>query len=515
MQSPSWTSDDNISELTYDSSATAISPRYISFEQSTKGLHHQASEPCLSFAVNNNQYLLNARDQRQLLLPQQLQESSSRKVSDSALSAHNRQSSTLTSIASDHLQAFPMPIPRHNNGKMATLSKQHLDPEMEFLDSPRQREKLEAAWEDASCIDGASPRIGYSDYSTGLSKGLDENKERVEDRFEVDALRRQVEQLQMALQLQSKQRELEHQQMALAEQVQQAQQAQQARLKTQPSQVQQLRSSSYQAQEWSSPLPASLQGGVMPMNLNPALLRASLLDPAQSAAASMLVGVQSEEHYPAGSVSRSKNVCQEMHIHPTKFVQQPASYAERPHTSISTFIDRHHQSELSQSSSPSLSASQTLVEDKKIDDLNRKVEALELMIGAMTNASFAHSSHDRGIRPSIADSNILHSPTWPFMHNPTRPVTASSASVITSSTNSITTPTTKKGNKLANMLGLNKNASSSSQDVTSAISDTKEESRVSWSRKRTEKVAVPKAKVSRGAGRGRMVIKETATIKKS
>ncbi len=40
-----------------------------------------------------------------------------------------------------------------------------------------------------------------------------------------------------------------------------------------------------------------------------------------------------------------------------------------------------------------------------------------------------------------------------------------------------------------------------------------EVSRVSWSRKRTEKVLVPKVKIRQAAGRGRMVIKEISAAK--
>ncbi len=60
--------------------------------------------------------------------------------------------------------------------------------------------------EDASCIDSDSRPVSPSG---GIDFSLSSTMTDKEDRFEVDALRRQVEQLQMALQLQSQQRELE------------------------------------------------------------------------------------------------------------------------------------------------------------------------------------------------------------------------------------------------------------------------------------------------------------------
>ncbi len=62
---------------------------------------------------------------------------------------------------------------------------------------------MEAAWDDGSELDQSSPRIEHSEKLAGLAPSLRRDSDKVvEDKFEVNALRRQVEQLQMALQLQ-------------------------------------------------------------------------------------------------------------------------------------------------------------------------------------------------------------------------------------------------------------------------------------------------------------------------
>lgn len=479
-----WCEDDE-SVLTYDSSATAISNSYLRDHERT--LHRYVSESHLHVPLNSGGYTLDARHQRRLGPPQQPADLRLRKTSSPTIQhdyehqhqnqhrreehtrEHARHSSSLaSSIADNHLRVFPMPIPRHTNGALRSLPKRYT-PELETLESPHLGADMEAAWEDASCVDGGSPRIDHSERLTGLARSLETDKENVADRFEVDALRRQVEQLQMALQLQSQQRELE--QMALAD----------AQLKRRTSQLQPTRLKAYHNDEWAPPPPAVR---ALPPVSNPAALRAALLSPAQSAVGSML-------NVPAYDV------------HPSPADLAPRQgYYDRPTPRM--FPDRR-QSELSHASSPSLSASQTLVEEKKIEDLNRKVEALELMIEAMNHPPLPQA------RTSNAGSNT--SSNAAFQYNPTRPRLASSASTDTSSTQSITSPAAAPkrggaGTKLAAALGLRK-ASSSSVDVSTPGAG-EGESRVSWSRKRTEKVAVPKAKVRQGPGRGRMVIRETA-----
>ena len=361
-----------------------------------------------------------------------------------------------------------MPIPRSFNGALRNLPK-HLSPEnLEILNSPPEKgrgKEMEAAWEDASCIDGAggSQRVNHSDRLAGWARSLEKDSGKVEDRFEMDALRRQVEQLQMALQLQSQQREL-MEEIALTEQ---------QNLRRRPSQMQQQPLQPRYRDQWNPP---ESPVGAMSNNTNPAL-RAALLDISHNAAASMLLNTQREA----------------VHLPPPQDFPIKQSYYDRPDPRM--YMERRPSDfSLSQtSSSPSLSASQSLVEEKKIEDLNRKVEALQLMIEAMNNttssASVAHS-----------DTNSA------FKYNPTRERLVSSASTVTSTTPSTTTPATaKKQSKLAAVLGLKKAASSSTLDASTKEG---EESRVSWSRKRTEKVAVPKVKIRQAAGRGRMVIKE-------
>lgn len=482
--------------LTYDSSATVISSRYIPVERPNRTLNHYVSDPYLHVpqtAVGDKS--LDARHQR--ALPQHHPvEPRIRKSSSPAAPQHERQHSSMTSISDNHLRVFPMPIPRHTNGFLRNLPKT-LAPELEMLDSPNPvMESMEAAWEDASCIDGdPSPRLAHSDRLAGLAKSLQKDDERVEDRFEVDALRRQVEQLQMALQLQSQQRELE--QLALAES--------QQRLRRRPSHKQHARMAmGGYGDGWALP-PAAPPPRTLPppptTTTNPANLRASLLNPAHSAAASTLVNNSSDaSHYTASAMSHEM-LAAELALKQAYFDRQKS-------TGLS--IDRR-QSEYSLTSSPSLSASQTSVEEKKIEDLNRKVEALEMMMANMNKppTTTPNSTWTEQVRTSNAGSQT--SDISVFQYNTTQPRLVSSASSVTSTTPSTTpAPVTKKGtgNKLAAVLGLKKGTSSSSLDVSTA--GLEGESRISWSRKRTEKVAVPKAKVRQGPGRGRMVIRETA-----
>ncbi|SPO28429.1 uncharacterized protein UTRI_04826 [Ustilago trichophora] len=500
MQRPSWSEEeDESSMLTYDSSATVVSSRYIPVERPNRTLNHYVSDPYLHVSQAAVGYKpLDARHQR--ALPQHHPvEPRVRKSSSPAASQHERQRSSMTSISDNHLRVFPMPIPRHTNGSLRNLPKSFA-PELEMLDSPNPvTESMEAAWEDASCIDGApSPRLAHSDPLAGLATSLQKDHERVEDRFEVDALRRQVEQLQMALQLQSQQRELE--QLALAES--------QQRLRRRPSHMQHARMAMCgSGDDWALP-PAAPPSRTLPpppppttTTTNPANLRASLLNPAHSAAASMLLNIPSDPSHYASSAMSHEMLAAELALKQAYFDRQQS-------TGMS--IDRR-QSEYSLASSPSLSASQTLVEEKKIELLNRKVEALEMMIANMNKPPITapDSTSTEQVRTSDAGSQTSDSSV--FQYNTARPRLVSSASTVTSTTPSITpAPMTKKGtgNKLAAVLGLKKGASSSSLDVSTA--GLQGESRISWSRKRTEKVAMPKAKVRQGPGRGRMVIREAA-----
>ena len=361
---------------------------------------------------------------------------------------------------------------------------------------------MEAAWEDASCIDGSSPGMDYTERFAGFPGSFEKEhrlgqhaRPRMEDRFEVDALRRQVEQLQMALQLQSQQRELDR--IALVES---------QLLRRGLSSLQQAR------------LPSHHQDDFLARSAsctNPTALRATLLNPAHSAAAASLL-----HDFPP-------------HEHPTlpEFAsKQPYYERQLPSNPTTELADRRQSQFSQQSSSPSLSASQTLIEDRKIDDLNRKVQALELMIASMNTNTTPHANADpfpttaptviatpaRGeiaIRPaSSAGSSRLSDSQSAFQYNPTRPRLSSSASTLTSSTNSATATTAPKkgtGGKLAAALGFGKGASSSTLDASTTGLGRSEDSRVSWSRKRTEKVAVPKAKVRQGPGRGRVVIRDS------
>ncbi|SPC62991.1 uncharacterized protein UHOD_06053 [Ustilago sp. UG-2017b] len=487
MFAASWT-DDVESVRTHDSSMTAIDPP----------LHHHLS--------------VGDRPQRPLVryfsdphfaaLPAEMQKSHLTQSAPSKQPAttvqHDRNSSSMSDA---HLRVmFPMPSPRNPRSGAINLNSG-----LEMLDVPggAAEDALEAAWEDGSCIDAANPLIESTE-RMGTMK---------EDKFEVEALRRQVEQLQMALQLQSKQRELE---MKL-EQQQQNQQHQ--LLRRRPSQMQQARTTmGYHPQdEWPAQPPTMRSFPQRTVIPNPASLRSTaLLNPAHSAAAASLLlntplpPAPQEIYQHVSEASPGYND----HLHPTQY-QYPDV--------------RRRQSILSQSQSsysPSLSASQILFEsvaareeeEKKNDDLNRKIDALQYMIQALTHNPTPASTEEGSWEGSDQGSAFRYNPTT------ARPRWASSAAIrtnptVTSSAPSITANTAapsangvgkgKKGGKLASVftLGFSKGGSST-DDVTAGLRE--DVGRVSWSRKRTEKVSVPKAKVRQGPGRGRMVIKETS-----
>lgn len=501
MLAASWT-DDTESVRTYDSSMTAINPplhHHLGVaDRPQRPLVRYISDP--HFSVPHPLTTADTNTLHQQRLAKSSPQHKPLQKQPSITVQHDRNSSSMTSISDAHLKVmFPLPSPRNpRNGGLHSFPK-HLDSELDILDLSNglKEDAMEAAWDDASCVDGASPRIEPADRMGGGK----------EDEFEVEALRRHVEQLQMALQLQSQQRELE---MKLEQQQQQM-------LRRRPSQMQQARMNmGYSQDEWSAPPPTRQPPQRAPSQDPTSLRSARLLNPAHSAtAASMLL------HAPlpptpleAYHHSSEAGMGYYDHLHPTHHYPDI----------------RRRQSILSQSqasSSPSLTASQTLYEsasgreeeEKKIDDLNRKVDALQHMIQALTT----HNPAPIAAEPRSWEGSDQGSA---FRYNPTsvpqgRPRLVSSASIranssVTSSAPSTTAPTAaegggaggKKGGKLASVFNLGFSKGSSSADVTTAAL-VEDVGRVSWSRKRTEKVSVPKAKVRQGPGRGRMVIKDT------
>lgn len=256
-------------------------------------------------------------------------------------------------------------------------------------------DEIEAAWEDASCIDG-SPRLE-------ACKRLSESPRASQDSFEVEALRRQVEQLTMALQLQSRQRDLER-----------------------------------RAPPPTRPLP--------PWPEHDGRATPSLF---------------------SGTTSSSSS----RYYRPTP---HPAGYYDPSHA-MAPRMDHPHGLP-----SPVSSAGRTLSEpadETDLTDLARKVDALHHIVSSLTLAPVA--SADSAFRYNITPPTSNPAP------NDTQ---------------------TKTTSKLAAALRFK--SSSSTPDL--PLQDSSNTARVSWSRKRTEKVAQPQTKLKVGPGRGRMIIKDTA-----
>ncbi|KAF6767660.1 hypothetical protein PSEUBRA_006336 [Kalmanozyma brasiliensis GHG001] len=344
------------------------------------------------------------------------------------------------SFEPNFLESFPMPRPRKGAMRPTGAMLPH------SFDRAHEDDALEAAWSDGSGIDEV-PHVEHSDRLTDLARLLERNPAVVvEDHFEVDALKRQVEQLQMALQLQGHQ-------LAAAE-------SRQLRARRSTGQMQR------EAVDL-PPLPAVPERGASgSMRIVKRPSRSSLR-PA-GASSSMLAFQQ-----PAmGELASNASFYRPAARHP--------------------FTERR-QSDISLVSTPSLSTS-TIGEDKKIDDLNRKVQALEQMFATMSAQSPAAAQTASTV--NLTSSRTIDSTASSTSHRSAfRYNTTPSARSITESTAG--DQPASKVNKLAAVF----------KSRTAPVV-THETGKMSFGRKKTDKDAAPKVKVRQGPGRGRMVIKD-------
>ncbi|SJX64250.1 uncharacterized protein SRS1_14899 [Sporisorium reilianum f. sp. reilianum] len=470
-----YSRSDDESEATYDSFATAISTRYLPADHKVRALHRYVSDTHLRAQHRDYTLDLPPSPHRPAPRRQPIVEPSTYPHS---LAGRAAQHATILK-AGTYLEMFPMPNPRAANGG---LSRADLaPPEVEELDVTRDGGAMEAAWDDESCIDGFTPRM---DASERFAEQDADEVGAMQDRFEVDALRRQVEQLQMALQLQSQQlaRVESEKQVHLRPRL--SQRSQQASLLTQ----------ALPTPPPTGPLPPPQQSPRRAMqSVQPVSMHAALLKARPSTASAVPMPFAST-HYAAV---------------PTPSEAAHRNYYERPATASTIshpFADRH-EAETSHSISPSPSTNPTLVDGDRFDHLNRKVAELEMLIEAINVNCAAAVPAPQSVPVNRVVSRAASTPdSAAFQFNTTHAPSLTPASSIRSSSSTIPTPKEKKGGKLAAALGLKKSAASSSGSSVNETAAT----RVSWSRKRTEKVAQPKAKVRQGPGRGRMVIREPA-----
>ncbi|KAJ9474180.1 hypothetical protein PHBOTO_004257 [Pseudozyma hubeiensis] len=289
---------------------------------------------------------------------------------------------------------------------------------------------MEAAWEDGSCVDGSSPRLKQEGSFSGSVS---------EDRFEVDALKRQVQQLQLALQLQG-------QQLAYAE-------------------------SQHGHQSFAPQQYAAYRTGQAAPSRPPKAISRAKAYPAQPPPPSAALPQPNHAPHTPDSLPHS-------HKHYGPAVAHPYADVNRQRT---------------------ISSPQPSVDSDKLEHIDRKLAVLEQLIEAM---NVSHS------KPSLPPSRPTTATAAPQQRAPQptpSPVPA--------------TPTLRP--KLSSILGLKKPASTNTLTYThrnsvsasslgghSVESQTTSTARVSWSRKRTERVEQPKVKLRRAAGRGRMTVGE-------
>ncbi|TKY89647.1 hypothetical protein EX895_001432 [Sporisorium graminicola] len=489
---------DDESEATYASSVTAISSRYLTADHKDRPVLRYVSDSNLtaSFALQRGD-LVHLPQQQRSPRRQLIIEPSTYSTAHSARAV---QSAAVTSAGS-YLEMFPMPSPRAADAVLRKVDRlpKSLTPELEELEVTREGDALEAAWDDESCIDGFTPRMDPRDRFVEHSSEADQASA-LEDRFEVDALRRQVEQLQMALQLQS-------QQLARAE-------SEKMQVHLRPRRLsQRTQQAAYLHQGPPSPPPTG-----PPPRPQQSPARAKQAAPQPVSMHGTLLGARS-----------ATGVVAPMPYPSLQYVHDAAphrGYYERATTAFTAhhpFVDRH-EAETSHPVSPSPSTNPTLVDVDKLDHLNRKVAELEQLIGAL-NVNVAtgptptrttpppSQPHAVNTRPSSRATSTPDSAA--FQYNTTHPptLTSSSSASIRSSSSSFPTPKERKSGKLAAKLGLKRPTTSGAiggNGSTLSLASETTSARVSWSRKRTERVVQPKVKVRQGPGRGRMVIRETA-----
>ncbi|GAC99680.1 hypothetical protein PHSY_007283 [Pseudozyma hubeiensis SY62] len=343
---------------------------------------------------------------------------SSIKTPDSSVIAISPRAERHVKMSNEYLYMFPpVPAPRATGAALRDFNLPKPVPmDLGVIDD----DAMEAAWEDGSCVDGSSPRLKQGgSFSESVS----------EDRFEVDALKRQVQQLQMALQLQG-------QQLAYVE-------------------------SQHGHQRFAPQRPPKATSRPRAFPAQPPPPAAALPRPTHA-----------QQSHTADSL-----------LH--HYTQQGPAVAH-------PYADVNRQRPFS---SP-----QPSVDSDKLEHIDRKLAVLEQLIEAMNVQ--AHSN------PSLP---------------PSRPTTATAAPQqrAPQPTPSPVPATPSLRPKLSSILGLKKPASTNTLTYThrnsiSAISlggqscesQTTSTARVSWSRKRTERVEQPKVKVRQGPGRGRITIRE-------
>lgn len=355
-----------------------------------------------------------------------------------------------------------MPFPRIRKTAVRPLdiTKSNLA-QLSLLDTPKQTHTMEAAWDDGSDLDQSSPPIEHSEKLAGLAYSLRRDSVKaVEDRFEVDALRRQVEQLQMALQLQ-------RHQLAVAETRQHLRVA---------------RSTSQLQRETVPAQPFPLLPAI-PTQWSPgragALARPtrSSLRPAYSPSTVATSILSHGSDSPLAAEEASGFDLNRGHFRPI-----PAHpYIHRP------------QSEFSLVSTPSLSPTQTTTDEQKLDDLNRKVQALEQLFASMSPPPAPLVAASASVSDLRGDSSTT-SHRSAFEYN----TTPASRSTVTLSSNP---PPPTKTSKLASVF---------KSRTAPALSAPEAAAGINWRRKKTDNLELPKVKVRQGPGRGRMVIRQAA-----
>ncbi|PWY97138.1 hypothetical protein BCV70DRAFT_219705 [Testicularia cyperi] len=529
---------------------------------------------------------------------------------------------TLEDIAqTNYLQLFPGPpstIPRRHASQRATSSSRN-----------RQNRLVpngmvyEAAWEDSSCVDIPSsgtwrPGSIYDDEDDRDEVSCDEqhqpdtlrgfvsdrdcdpqyrrhgeyshshrtskqgnSEQRVEStlastsNFEVEALRRQVEQLQMALLLKTRRQE-SHEHRAREQQVHQSgiqrqrstSQISQARYKPGPLPAPQVplpRVPASPSASVSARSPSSLPPGAALRSQ-----RRSFAQPSHNPLSMLLDGPE-VQRFASDSLSRHQHGVARPRV-PARLESQETMYGStvaelelndqlqlsptraqihsspswqnledlqsRPPTvANSVFSDRHPYSQDFPTGVGSFSVSGgggggREEDENRMEALSRKVEALERMLALSAQhqngnqtvgqqsaavdgqpaASIAstHSRTSLAVSEHQTDTSSACSSTSAFRFNPTGPTCPNT----NTSTNDKQTTKPRK-NRLAAVLKFASGANTSSLSLSSTDDKhslhppgSTETARVSWSRKRTEKVEVPKVKVRQGPGRGRVVIRE-------